>query len=142
MIEKNLDKLKNTYLKKEYDEPNTIFILLNKEKDIFIFKKIDTITLEEDIVAIPQSIVVSKYYTGFEFIKKATYVGKSGFYKFMNPLEKTIYINYVLYYKDEFYELVFDTFDNRMKIIPSIYSLEYFVNVDTVKSKGTHTRKI
>lgn len=126
-IEKELEKLKQVYLKKDYDNPNTIYILIKIVDKHAIFRKLDTITLEEEVVALPENFLKTKFYTAYEYIKNAKFIGTTGFYKNMNPLEKYIYLSYIIYYKDDFYELIYDTFDERMKIIPSVYAIEDFI---------------
>ena len=130
-IKDKLEKLKQVYLKKEYDDPNTIYILIKIVDNYAIFRTLDTITLKEEIIALPEMFLKTEFYTAYEYIKNAEFIGKTGFYKNMSDLEKYIYLNYILYYKDDFYELIYDTFDKKIKIMPSIYTIEDFIEKET-----------
>lgn len=130
-IKAKLEKLKQVYLKKEYDDPNTIYILIKIVDNYAIFRTLDTITLKEEIIALPEIFLKTEFYTAYEYIKNAEFIGKTGFYKNMSDLEKYIYLNYILYYKDDFYELIYDTFDKKIKIMPSIYAIEDFIEKET-----------
>ena len=130
-IKDKLEKLKQVYLKKEYDDPNTIYILIKIVNNYAIFRTLDTITLKEEIIALPEIFLKTEFYTAYEYIKNAEFIGKTGFYKNMSDLEKYIYLNYILYYKDDFYELIYDTFDKKIKIMPSIYAIEDFIEKET-----------
>lgn len=141
-IEKELEKLKQVYLKKDYDDPNTIYILIKTVDKHAIFRTLDTITLKEEIIALPEIFLKTEFYTAYEYIKNAEFIGKTGFYKNMSDLEKYIYLNYILYYKDDFYELIYDTFDKKIKIMPSIYAIEDFIEKETPLTKDVALTRI
>lgn len=141
-IKDKLEKLKQVYLKKEYDDPNTIYILIKIVDNYAIFRTLDTITLKEEIIALPEIFLKTEFYTAYEYIKNAEFIGKTGFYKNMSDLEKYIYLNYILYYKDDFYELIYDTFDKKIKIMPSIYAIEDFIEKKTPLTKDVALTRI
>ena len=141
-IKDKLEKLKQVYLKKEYDDPNTIYILIKIVNNYAIFRTLDTITLKEEIIALPEIFLKTEFYTAYEYIKNAEFIGKTGFYKNMSDLEKYIYLNYILYYKDDFYELIYDTFDKKIKIMPSIYAIEDFIEKKTPLTKDVALTRI
>lgn len=126
-----IENLKNVYLKRKYDNPNAIYYFIREIQDNnLMFKMVDTITLEEEYVVLPKTIVISNYYTAYEFIKDAKFIGKSGYFKTIPfHVDRTIYKSYILLYKDDYYELVYDTFDETMKILPSICDMKDFVEV-------------
>lgn len=141
-IKDKLEKLKQVYLKKDYDDPNTIYILIKIVDNYAIFRTLDTITLKEEIIALPEIFLKTEFYTAYEYIKNAEFIGKTGFYKNMSDLEKYIYLNYILYYKDDFYELIYDTFDKKIKIMPSIYAIEDFIEKKTPLTKDVALTRI
>ena len=79
-IKDKLEKLKQVYLKKEYDDPNTIYILIKIVDNYAIFRTLDTITLKEEIIALPEMFLKTEFYTAYEYIKNAEFIGKTGFY--------------------------------------------------------------
>ena len=61
-------------------------------------------------------------------------MGKIGYYNKMNPLEKELYKSFVILYKDNFHELLYDTILDTCFLAGSIFDLEEFVSTNN-KSK-------
>lgn len=127
-----MEDLSKIYLKKNYEDQNSAYILLKSTKDneYCILKSIDTITDEEEIICVQRDEFMKEFYCCQELIKQSNYVGKSGYYNKMNPLEKELYKSFVILYKDNFHELLYDTILDTCFLAGSIFDLEDFVSVN------------
>lgn len=126
-----MEDLSKIYLKKNYEDQNSIYIFLKSTKDNehYILKSIDTITDEEDIICALKDEFMKEFYCFQELIEQSNYVGKSGYYNKMNPFEKEIYKSFIILYKDNFHELLYDTILDTCFLAGSIFDLEDFVSV-------------
>lgn len=65
------------YLRKNYNwnedfkDVNAVFIFIRKTDKVYIFRRVDTIFLTEEIVAIDNEEVEDKFYTFEEYLKTA-----------------------------------------------------------------------
>ncbi|MGN0993184.1 MAG: hypothetical protein ACI4PE_04620, partial [Bacilli bacterium] len=126
-----MEELSKIYLKKNYEDQNSVYMFLKstKNKKYYILKSIDTITDEEEIICIENDKFMKEFYCFQELIKQSNYVGKSGYYNKMNPFEKEIYKSFVILYKDNLHELLYDTILDTYFLAGSIFDLEDFVSV-------------
>lgn len=120
------------YLKKSFEDQNNVYIFLKSTKDdgYCILKSIDTITKEENIICLQKDRFIEDFYCCKNLICQENYVGKIGYYNKMNPLEKELYKTFVILYKDNFHELLYDTILDTCFLAGSIFDLEDFVSVN------------
>ncbi len=123
----DLDKIFMFKGDRDLKEVNDIFIVIKELEEYYIVKRCDTITDEEKIEALSKDYVVSNLYTVQEFLDNSVYVGKTGFYKNNNFLEKYLRDTIMLVYKDEHNDLLYDIIMEKFFVAPSIYPLEDFV---------------
>ncbi len=119
---KKIENLKNVYLRKTNCSCK-IYLKINEFTDRYLFKVIDTFTDEEIYEVIPKEIITLYYYTAYDFLKYAKFLGKSCYY----PDSIFFYLNKIMLYKDDNYELLYDIKNNKTIIIPSSYSLDELI---------------
>ena len=90
-------------------------------------RRYDTVTDENSILVLEKNYVSSNLYTANDFLKNSVYVGKTGYYKGNNPLEKYLRDTLILVYKDEYNDLLYDTILEKFFVTPALYPLEDFV---------------
>ena len=108
-------------------EINDIFLILKNLEDYLIVKRCDTITGEENFEVLDKDYINNNLYTAKEFFANSVYVGKTGYYKNNNFLEKYLRDSIMLVYKDEYNDLLYDTILEKFFVAPSIYPLEDFI---------------
>ena len=108
-------------------EVNDIFLIVKELEDYYIVKRCDTITDEEKLEISSKDYVSENLYTAQDFLSNSIYVGKTGFYKGNNFLEKYLRDSMMLVYKDEYNDLLYDTILEKFFVTPSIYPIEDFV---------------
>lgn len=124
-----MDELNKVYLKKECDNPNAIYYLIKETKNrkYVILRKIDTILDDIDIICIKKEKLQEEYYQILELLKEENLLGVVGYYKGMNELEKYIYQSYMIMFRDEEYELIYDPILDRHFVNRSSFEKESFV---------------
>lgn len=139
-----MEELSDIYLKKNYDAQNNIYIFLKetKNKEYCILKSMDTLTEEEEIICTLKEDFKKDYYSFSDLIEPKNYVGEKGYYNKMNPFEKELYTSFVLLYKDNFHELLYDTILDTHFLAGSIFSLEDFVKVNKENNEKLFLRKL
>ena len=127
-MEKQLEHLKKYYLKKNSDNTNVIYKLVNEINDYVILHIINLLTMETiNIIAVPKGLFSINYVSTYDFLKGAKRINKAGSYTSdFNSI--FLYKNKVIVYKDENFELLYDTKIKKMLIIPSIYDSKDFVS--------------
>ncbi len=128
-----MEDLNKIYLKKEFtsledlDDTNTAFILLRDVKNYMIFKKIDTVTLDSEIVCLTKDEIKEKFYTAKEFIETSKFIGKSGYYKPMSELDKYTFESFIILYQNCNHMLIYDTILEQVFVTCSAYDDKDFI---------------
>lgn len=128
----DLDKL---YLKRDNDNPNAVYLLLRELKGngLVMLKEIDTITDDECIKLEQVNDFKKDYYKFDNLLMKENYVNKTGYYEDMCELEVMVYETFVVLYRDNYYELLYDTFGDRRFVNNSQYDRNSFIETEPKK---------
>lgn len=110
-----------------YKDINVVYYIIKELEDYYITKRVDTITQEESFEAISKYFCKDNLYTLEEFFSTATFIGKSGYYIGSTELERFLQSSFVVVYKNETNDLVYDSILNYFFIMPSSYPIESFV---------------
>ena len=122
------NKFDKILMLKDGTPSNNYFEITSEINDYYILKRTDTIMPENTkIIALEKSYVEEHMYTASEFFQKADYIGLKGYYKNMTDFEKHIYQTFILIFKDEYNELLYDTISECIFIAPSLYDYKDFV---------------
>lgn len=124
----NLDKIFLFKDERNLTEVNDIYIVLRELQDYYIVKKYDTLVNEDKgIKALSKEYVNNFLYTAADFFNGSTYIGEFGYYKDCTLLEKYLGYSVALVYKDEYNDLLYDSFLENFFVSPSIRPLEDFI---------------
>ena len=137
-----IENLKKTLLLKtnNHNNSNCVYKVLNEINDYLIVQQIDTLDNENnDIIAIPKTFMEENMYTLEEFLEKSTYIGQTGYYKNMTQLEKYIYSDLILLYKDNYNEILYDRLIDNLFIASSVYDINDFI---PSKEEQRHKKRI
>lgn len=128
----DLDKL---YLKRDNDNPNAVYLLLRELKGngLVMLKEIDTITDDECIKLEQVNDFKKDYYKFDSLLMKENYVNKTGYYEDMCELEVMVYETFVVLYRDNYYELLYDVFGDRRFVNNSQYDRNSFIETEPKK---------
>ena len=106
-----------------------------KNRKYVILREIDTILDDIDIICIKKEELQEEYYQILELLKEENLLGVVGYYKDMNELEKYIYKSYMIMFRDEKYELIYDPILDRHFINRSLFEKESFVCEENILKK-------
>lgn len=126
----NLDKI---YIRKDFDDLdnlvdiNNVFTYISLRDNYIILKKIDTITNDEDIVAISREVLEKEFYTVSDFLEEATFIGKSGYFDSMHYYETALYKTFIIVYASDKHWLIYDTFSESIFITVATYDMSKFI---------------
>lgn len=135
------------YIRKKYNwnedfkDVNAVFIFIRKTDEVYIFKRVDTIFLTEEIVAIDNEEVEDKFYTFEEYLKTAKDVNKAGYYKDMTALEKQLYETFIVLSQNDYHVLIYDTISENIIVDITKYSLNDFICFEGKKKSKRMIRK-
>src|SRR5574344_2473472 len=100
---------KKIFLDRDNWNTNDIYYYLREVNDYILFRKLDTITKDVDIVSINKDEAEKRFYSVEDFLNNSVYIGDSGYYEEMLPFERAIFQDHILLYKDPYHELLYDT---------------------------------
>ena len=139
-----MSSLDNVYLKKESDNPNAVYVYLkdlNKD-DIILLKEIDTTSDEINVISSKKDSFNDEYVSIKNLINEDNYIGETGYYKDMFEIEKYLYSTFVVMYRSDDYELLYDTFRDKYFVNVCFYSKDSFIPINVVKDNEQKVYKL
>ena len=131
----------NMYLKKKVTELKSsedledffVYTKLAEVHDFVIIRKESTLNEEEnDVVSVTKDEFSKKYYSLKDFFKNAIFIGSSGYYDYPgNALDKHIYEDWVVLYRDDNNEFIYDDIFKRFIIKHVYHRVDEFVPLNT-----------
>lgn len=126
-----MSDLSKVFMYKDYRPSHEIFTVLKELKNYYIVKKMDTLDNSvNEILPLEKNFAKNHMYTAQEFLNEADYIGKTGYYKDMPDFLKYAYDTFVLVYRDDYNELLYDTISNFFFITAALAPKEDFVVSD------------
>lgn len=128
-----MDNLDKVYLRKEfndmdsYKDVNNVYIYISERDNYYLLKKLDTLTKEEDVVAISKDVINDEFYTALEFLEDATFIGKSGYFNGMHYYETALYKTFIIIYASSRHMLIYDTISDTLFVAPSSHDISKFI---------------
>lgn len=127
-MDKRIEKM---FLKKKPITTYNVYIYLKKiSSGSIILKEVDTFDGSSEIILEKEEDFKKNYYNVKELLKEENYINKSVYYSDALDLDKAVYETFVILYKDDNYELVYDLIKESCMIIPSIHKKEKMVLFD------------
>ena len=112
---------------------NSVFEKIRETDDLTICREIDSVTEEEDFLAINTE---ENYYKLNDLLNRKYYVNEIGYFEDMSQLEIFIYVTFRILFMDEDNIVIEDRITNRVFVQTNIYDTN-FIAVDP----KTKTRK-
>ena len=111
-----MEEFNKVLLYKDKRHSNDIFTILKELENYYIVNKMDTIYNTSDIISISKEYAEEFLYTATEFLNTSEFVGQTVYDPAMPELLKMVFNSFILVYKNDKNELMYDTIENKFFI--------------------------